>query len=66
MRDFEKEHADLRSRLFSTLITIAVLENHFVRLKKEREQMERRLDVLPMEAETRYWTRFFRFLRTGK
>jgi cell division protein FtsB len=65
-RDFEREQADLRSRLFSTLFIISALENQLAKLKAEREQLEQRLADLPMEADTRYWTRFFRFLRTGK
>jgi hypothetical protein len=66
LRDFELERDDLRSRLFSTLFIISALENQLARLKAERDQLEQRLAVLPLEAETRYWTRFFRFLRTGQ
>lgn len=66
LRDFEKEEADLKARLFSMNFTIDALERQLVVLKADREQLEQRLDTFPMEAETRYWTRFFRFLRTGK
>jgi hypothetical protein len=65
MRDFEKEQADLKSRLFSTNLIIEAFELTLDRLRAEREQLEQRLAVLPMEVETRYWTRFFRYLRTG-
>jgi predicted nuclease with TOPRIM domain len=66
LREFEKEQEELRSRLFSMLFIISAFEDQLARLRAEREQLERRLADLPMEAEVSYWTRLMRLLRTGR
>jgi cell division protein FtsB len=48
------------------LFIISTLEDQLARLKAEREQLEQRLADLPMEADTRYWTRLMRLLRAGR